>query len=76
MSKSPKVEAYCLDKKVKLLTMIVEEKVCTNCIWYEQYYRKNWRDIRSYTPTCTGYCILNDKTKGPLQRACKEFEKE
>ena len=71
-----KVENHCLHKKTKLLTVEVEERACINCIWYEQYYRRNRGNVASWVPTCTGYCILKDKYRGPLHQPCREFERD
>ena len=73
-----KVENYCAQKQNTGKQIVVDagEKVCLNCIWYEPYYRRNRGNIQMWVPTCSGYCILRDKQRGPLCQPCKDFEKE
>ena len=73
-----KVENYCAQKQNTGKQIVVDagEKVCLNCIWYEPYYRQNRGNIQMWVPTCSGYCILRDKQRGPLCQPCKDFEKE
>lgn len=51
------------------------ERVCVNCIWYEQYFRQNRGNVYGWTPTSTGYCIFNECMRGPLRQPCKYFER-
>lgn len=71
-----KVENYCAHKQTKSVPVDTGERVCLNCIWYEQFHRQNRGNIRAWVPTCYGYCILKDTLKGPLYRPCKDFERE
>lgn len=71
-----KVENFYAQKFTKNIPVDTGEKVCLNCIWYEQYYRRNRGNIQMWVPTCSGYCILRDKQRGPLCQPCKDFEKE
>ena len=71
-----KVENCYAQKFTKNVPVDTGEKVCLNCIWYEPYYRRNRGNIQMWVPTCSGYCILRDKQRGPLCQPCKDFEKE
>lgn len=71
-----KVENYCQRKNSRMVVVDKEERACINCIWYEQYYRRNRGNVASWVPTCTGYCILKDEYRGPLRQPCCEFERE
>ena len=71
-----KVEIHCQSKSSRTVVVDKEERACINCIWYEQYYRRNRGNVSSWVPTCTGYCILKDKYRGPLRQPCREFERE
>lgn len=69
-----KVENYCQNKRTSVVTVDQTERACINCIWYEQYYRRNRGNIVSWVPTCIGYCILKDQRRGPLRQPCRKFE--
>lgn len=71
-----KVEIHCQSKSSRTVVVDKEERACINCIWYEQYYRRNRGNIASWVPTCIGYCILKDRYRGPLRQPCGEFERE
>ena len=71
-----KVENYCATKQMKRVSVDTGEKVCINCIWYEQHYRRNRGNIQGWTPTCYGFCLQMDRLRGPLCRSCKKFETE
>lgn len=71
-----KVENYCNSKRTKSFYVDADAKACINCIWYEQYFRQNRGNVRMWVPTCSGYCLLRDKQRGPLCQPCKDFETE
>ena len=71
-----KVENFYAQKFTKNIPVDTGEKVCLNCIWYEQYYRRNRGNVRAWVGTCYGYCPKQDKQKGALCKPCKDFEKE
>ena len=71
-----KVENFCATKRTKSVPVDTGEKVCLNCIWYEQYFRQNRGNVRAWVPTCSGYGLLRDKQRGKLWQPCKDFETE
>lgn len=71
-----KVENYCMERNDKSIAVNEEERVCINCIWYEQYYRKNRGNISCLVATDLGNCLLKGKRRGALRQPCKEFERE
>ena len=71
-----KVENYCIGKRSKLLYVDADVRACVNCIWYEQYYRKNRGNVSSWVATSTGYCLLNDEKRGPMRQPCRSYERE
>jgi len=52
------------------------ERVCINCRFYEQYYRR--RCVGEYTqlPDCTGFCHLFGKEQSPLDPLCRELAEQ
>lgn len=73
---SAKVENFCMKKKEKSITVNASERACINCIWYEQYYRKNRGNVSMMVPTSSGYCLLNDCERGALRQPCGKYEAE
>ena len=71
-----KVEKLCMAKKDKNISVGENERACINCIWYEQYYRKNRGNVSSWVATSTGYCLLNDEKRGPMRQPCRSYERE
>jgi hypothetical protein len=71
-----KVENYCISKRTRSICVDADVKACINCMWYEQYFRQNRGNIRTWVPTCSGYCLLQGKQRGPLSQPCKDFETE
>ncbi len=74
---SAKVENFCM-REVASQTISVDssERVCVNCIWYEQYYRKNRGNVSMMVPTSSGHCLLKRCARGALRQPCKAFERE
>ena len=72
-----KVESYLAKRNLKARNIIINgsERVCVNCIWYEQYYRQNRGNVYGWVPTSTGYCIRTECTRGPLRQTCQYFER-
>ena len=71
-----KVENYCMKQKIRNITVNASERACINCIWYEQYYRKNRGNVVMWVPTSTGHCILQDSERGALRQPCDKYETE
>lgn len=71
-----KVENYCIKRNDKSIHVNSSERACLNCIWYEQYYRKNCGNIKMWVPTSTEYCLLKNCRRGALKQGCKNFETE
>lgn len=71
-----KVESYCASKRMRQVVVDAAERACINCIWYEQYYRRNRGNLGGWVPACAGWCLRQDKAKGPLARPCREYERE
>lgn len=69
-----KVENFCVGKKTKNISVDSGERVCINCIWYEQYYRQNRGNVQLWIPTSTGYCLLKDRQRGALMQSCGKYE--
>ncbi len=70
-----KVERFCMTKKEKSISVDGYERVCVNCIWYEQYYRRNRGNASAWVPTSTGNCLLKDEKRGALRQPCENYEK-
>ena len=51
-----------------------KEKVCINCVYYEQYYRIKREGICCFIPTSSGYCKQKGDFKIALRKACKDFK--
>lgn len=73
---TPKVESYCMRRNDKSINVNSEERACINCIWYEQYYRKNRGNISCLVATSTGNCLLKGEQRGALRQPCEKFERE
>lgn len=71
-----KVENLCMKKRTHSVCVDSDERVCVNCIYYEQYFRQNRGNVYGWTPTSTGYCLLHDERRGALRQVCKDFERE
>lgn len=71
-----KVANHCNHLDNRSISVNASVKACINCIWYEQYYRKNRGNVVSQVPVDTGFCLLKERRYGALKRACKEFETE
>lgn len=71
-----KVENFCMRKQSKRINVNESERACINCIWYEQYYRRNRGNISMWIPISTGYCLLKDCERGALRQPCEKFERE
>lgn len=69
-----KVENYCASKRTRILSVEASMRACMNCIWYEQYYRKNRGNISGWVPVCSGYCLQHEQQRGPLRQPCRKFE--
>lgn len=52
------------------------ERACVNCIYYEQYFRRNRGNVVAWTPTSTGRCLMHDCERGALRQPCEDFERE
>ena len=76
MAMTAKVENYCLQQKSGAKSIYVDggERVCVNCIWYQQYFRENRGNVKMMYPTSGGCCILLNRQRGPLCQPCKDFE--
>nr|WP_296267724.1 hypothetical protein [uncultured Merdimonas sp.] len=71
-----KVENFCMRKQSKQISVNASERACINCIWYEQYWRKNRGNVATWVPTSTGHCILHDSERGALRQPCDKYETE
>lgn len=71
-----KVSNHCQTMYCKTITVNASERACVNCIWYEQYYRRNRGNISASVPTSTGYCLLKECERGALRQPCENFETE
>ena len=71
-----KVENACAQKRSRSISVDGSDRACINCIWYEQYYRRNRGNVEGWIPTSSGRCLAHDKTRGPLHRPCREFERQ
>lgn len=71
-----KVEKLCMAKREKSINVTECERACVNCIWYEQYYRKNRGNVVAWVPTSTGYCLLKDEKRRALGQSCRDYERE
>lgn len=69
-----KVENLCMRKKTKSISVDTGERACINCIWYEQYWREGRGSVKTWVPTSTGYCLLNDQSRGALRQPCEKYE--
>ena len=69
-----KVESRCMKMPARSVNINGSERACVNCIWYEQYYRKNRGNVACWVPTSSGYCLLKETQRGPLRQPCLEFE--
>lgn len=69
-----KVENHCMQKLNRSISVNASERACINCIWYEQYYRKNRGNISAWVPTSTGHCLLHDQRRGAMRKPCKDYE--
>ena len=70
---SAKVEN--LRRPYKTVAIDRSERVCANCVWYEQYYRESRTNIQCRVFTSTGYCLLHEQQRGPLRQPCRDYEK-
>lgn len=50
------------------------ERVCINCIHYDQYYRHIQLGEFTTIPSSGGFCQLHKKDRKPLCQPCKDFE--
>ncbi len=73
---SAKVENFCARKFCKRICVDNNERACINCIWYEQYHRQSRGNIYDWVPVSTGYCLLEERTRGALSKPCARFETE
>ena len=71
-----KVENLSIKRLEKPVYVSRSEKVCVNCIWYEQYYRKNRGNVALWIPTDKGYCILREISRTAMHEPCRSFENE
>lgn len=69
-----KVECFCAKKRSKSISVDSGERVCINCIWYQQYYREGRGNVKMWVPTSSGYCLLNDQLRGALEQPCEKYE--
>ena len=70
-----KVENLCMKKHTHNIIVEESERACINCIYYEQYFRKNRGNVMCWVPTSIGRCLLHDCERGPLRQVCKDFER-
>ena len=71
-----KVENLCARKRTKQIVVDAGERACINCVWYEQHYRQNRGNVAMWVPVCAGWCLRQDRPKGPLTRPCRNFAQE
>ncbi len=71
-----KVERLCMEKNTKNISVDENERVCINCIWYEQHYRPGRGNISMFVPISSGYCLLRDEKRGALRQPCEKYETE
>lgn len=71
-----KVENYCMKRNDKTINVNAEEHACINCIWFEQYYRKNRGNISMLVTISIGNCLLKGEQRGALRQPCEKFERE
>lgn len=78
MSLAPKVETYCHQHNLgtKLITIDGSDRACINCIWYEQYFRKNRGNLAGLVCTSIGWCIKREERRGALRQPCRDYEKK
>ena len=67
MTRIPKVENLCVKMPARSVSINSSERVCLNCIWYEQYFRQSRSTIQSWVPVSKGFC-------GPLRQPCRDYE--
>ena len=70
-----KVENHCMNLKTRSVVVDGSERVCLNCIWYEQYYHDSRGNIRLRVPTSTGFCRKHEQRRGCMRQPCRDFEK-
>ncbi|MBS7224396.1 MAG: hypothetical protein KH050_03475 [Clostridiaceae bacterium] len=71
-----RLEKLYMQQKVSHINADQTERICVNCAFYEQYYRKNRGNVAGWVPTSIGYCLLCQCRKGALCPACKNFERK
>lgn len=52
------------------------ERACINCVWYEQFFRRNRGNLYGWTATPKGYCIRRNQYRDALRGACGSFQPE
>ncbi len=74
IAKTAAYENLAMMKRARTIIVDCSERVCVNCEYYEQYHRQNRGNVYGWIGTDKGYCIRKERSKGPLARACREFE--
>ncbi len=69
------IEELGMSKRPRMVSVDEGLRVCVNCAYYEQYFRRNRGNVATYVGVGAGYCLLKDKEKRPLDQPCKCFEK-
>ena len=52
------------------------ERYCVNCVYFEQYYRKNRGNVYGWVGTSSGYCVLREQAKSAMAQPCCKFRRE
>lgn len=76
MASTAKVENYCIQHRIGTKAINIErtERMCVNCIWFDQYFRETRGNICGKVPVNVGYCLRRRQRRGATGQPCKHYE--
>lgn len=75
-SLSARVENLAASRIARSISVDRSRRVCLNCAYYEQYYRRNRGNVAAWVPVDKGYCLKMEIDQDPLCKPCEKFETE
>ena len=61
---------------IKTVSVDATERVCLNCIYYEQYAKQVRSDLTEWMATHKGHCLLKHRERMALRKPCAEYIKD